>query len=101
MQTLPVLMYHHVSPQPGLVTVDPQTFCAQLSWLTRHDYHSVTSDDLAAFFAGRRLPEKSVLITFDDGYLDNSVYAYPLLREFGLHPLLFLITGANGSAAQC
>lgn len=93
---IPVLMYHHVTPEPGLVTVSPGTFRAQMEWLARHGYRAVGCDDLGGFLEGRPLPSKSVLITFDDGYLDNYVYAYPVLRTLGLHAVVFLITGWVG-----
>ena len=100
---LPVLMYHHVSPSPGLVTVSPDTFRAHMAWLAAHGYCTVGCDDLAAFLAGDPLPAKSVLITFDDGYLDNYVYAHPALREHGLHAAIFLVTGwiGDGPARPC
>lgn len=93
---LPVLMYHHVSPQRGLVTVAPQTFRAHMAWLARRGYRTVGCDELAGFLAGAPLPDKSVLVTFDDGYLDNYVHAHPVLTEFGLKAVLFLITGWLG-----
>lgn len=95
-QSIPILMYHHVSPSPGLVTVSPATFHAQMAWLARHHYHSIGTDDLAAFLNGQPLPEKSVMITFDDGYLDNYLYAHPVLQAFGFKAVLFIITGWLG-----
>lgn len=49
----------------------------------------------AGFLAGKPVPEKS-LITFDDGYLDNYVYAHPVLQRYGMH-IIFLITGLIGN----
>ena len=95
-RALPVLMYHHVTPNDGLVTVAPATFRRQMAWLARHGYRSVGCRDLEGFLAGAPLPAKSVLITFDDGYLDNYVHAHPVLAEFGLHAALFLVTGWIG-----
>lgn len=95
-QGIPVLMYHHVSPNPGLVTVSPETFHTQMAWLARHNYRSIGADDLAAFLAGTPLPEKSVMITFDDGYLDNYLYAHPVLQSLGLKAVLFVTTGWLG-----
>jgi peptidoglycan/xylan/chitin deacetylase (PgdA/CDA1 family) len=95
-QSIPILMYHHVSPSPGLVTVSPATFHAQMAWLAKHNYRSIGTDDLAAFLNGKPLPEKSVMITFDDGYLDNYLYAHPVLQAFGLKAVLFIITGWLG-----
>jgi peptidoglycan/xylan/chitin deacetylase (PgdA/CDA1 family) len=85
-RALPILMYHHVSPKPGLVTLSPQNFEAQLAWLAKHHYYAANSEDLAAFLAGQPLPKKSVMLTFDDAYLDNYVVAYPLLKKYGLLP---------------
>jgi peptidoglycan/xylan/chitin deacetylase (PgdA/CDA1 family) len=99
-RALPVLMYHHVTPNDGLVTVSPVTFRQQMGWLARHGYRGITCRDLERFFDGEALPDKSVLITFDDGYLDNYVYAHPVLQEFGLHGVIFLVTGWIGSESQ-
>lgn len=103
---VPVLMYHHVSPNPGLVTVSPQTFRAQMSWLARHGYTALSSNQFAAFLAGQSVAEKSVLITFDDGYLDNYLHAFPALRDHGLRAVIFAVTGwvSDGtprSEAEC
>ncbi len=48
------------------------------------------------FFRGDPLPSKTCIVTFDDGYLDNYVYAYPVLKEFGMTALLFVVTGWLG-----
>lgn len=97
---LPVLMYHHVSPNPGLVTVSPETFRAQMECLARRGYRTIGCEDLAGFLAGAALPPKSVLITFDDGYLDNYVHAFPVLKDLGLKATVFLITGRIGDGPE-
>ncbi len=91
-QVVPVLMYHHVSPSPGMITVTVEHFEDQLRWLRRHGYRSLSSAEFAGHLAGKPVPSKSVLITFDDGYLDNWVYAYPLLKQYGYTAMLFLVT---------
>lgn len=91
-RVVPVLMYHHISPSPGLVTVSPDHFAAQMHWLKRHGYTALTLDALAGFLAGEPVPDKSVVITFDDGYVDNWVHAHPVLQATGLHAVLFVIT---------
>jgi len=96
-KAVPVLMYHHVSPAPGLVTMTPENFRAQVRWLAKHDYTTIGCDQLARFLAGESLPARSVMLTFDDGYLDNYVHAHPILAEFGLHAVLFVITGQLGA----
>jgi peptidoglycan/xylan/chitin deacetylase (PgdA/CDA1 family) len=95
-RSVPVLMYHHVSPAPGLITVSPQNFRAQMAWLAREGWRSIGCDDLARYLQGEPLPDRSVLITFDDGYLDNWVHAAPILAEHGQRATIFLITGRIG-----
>jgi len=95
-RAVPVLMYHHVSPNPGLVTVSPETFRSHMKSLATKGYHSLAADDLLAFLHGQEVPARSVLITFDDGYLDNFVYAYPVLKDLGLKATIFAVTGWIG-----
>jgi peptidoglycan/xylan/chitin deacetylase (PgdA/CDA1 family) len=91
---VPVLMYHHVSPNPGLVTVSPPTFNQHMAYLAQHGYTTLTADQLLGFLQGTfQAPRRSVLITFDDGYLDNYVYAYPSLKSHGLRATIFCVTG--------
>lgn len=91
-KVVPVLMYHHVSTSPGMITVSPAHFAAQMAWLAKSGYRTIGSEQLMAWFAGEPLPEKSVMLTFDDGYLDNWVHAYPVLKRHGLTALCFLVT---------
>ncbi|MGD9787003.1 MAG: polysaccharide deacetylase family protein [Sulfuricellaceae bacterium] len=94
---IPVLMYHHVSPNPGLVTVSPATFRAHMETIATNGYHAISADDFLLFLQGHHdLPAKSVLITFDDGYLDNYVHAWPVLQELGLKATIFAVTGWVG-----
>lgn len=94
---VPVLMHHHVSPAPGLVTVSPEHFRAQVAWLAQAGYRSLGTAEYAQYLAGLPVPEKSVLITFDDGWLDNWLHAHPVLAEFGFRAVLFLVTGLIGN----
>ncbi|MGB6007196.1 polysaccharide deacetylase family protein [Castellaniella sp.] len=96
MRTVPVLMYHHVTPAGGAINVTPEHFRDQLAWLKRQGYRTLTCEEFAAHLAGEPAPERSVLITFDDGYLDNYVHAWPALREYGFHAVIFLVTGWIG-----
>jgi peptidoglycan/xylan/chitin deacetylase (PgdA/CDA1 family) len=95
-RTVPVLMYHHISPVDGMITTSPVNFELQLAWLARHGYRSLSSTEFAAHLAGQPAPPRSVLITFDDGYLDNWVYAYPLLQKYGFSAMIFLVTSWIG-----
>ena len=93
---VPVLMYHHVSPSAGSITTSPRNFERQIGGLARAGYHALSTEEFAGFLAGKPVPEKSILITFDDGYLDNWVYAHPVLQRHGMRAVLFVITGLIG-----
>lgn len=96
---IPVLMFHHVTAEGGFLSVSAQQFENQMKALAEGGYSSVGADDFAAFLHGRPLPKKSVLLTFDDGYLDNWVYAHPILKRYGMTAMLFAITGLIGEGA--
>lgn len=95
-RALPIFMYHHVSPTPGLVTVSPATFREHMAALARAGWHTLGLEQLAAFLEGAAVPKRSCILTFDDGYLDNFVHAHPVLREFGQKAVLFTVTGWLG-----
>jgi peptidoglycan/xylan/chitin deacetylase (PgdA/CDA1 family) len=95
-KALPILMYHHVSQQPGLVTVSPETFRDQIGQLARAGWRTVGLDAVEHFFAGAAIPEKTCIITFDDAYADNMVHAAPVLAEGGMKAVVFAVTGWMG-----
>lgn len=97
---LPVVMYHDISPAPpddvyrAASNVLPADFAAQLDYLRCAGYNTVTPTRLADAIEGRAaLPEKPVILTFDDGYSDHYTQAFPLLQERGMVGAFAIITG--------
>lgn len=92
--SIPVLMYHHVSSHKGaLVTITPENFESHAKFLAGSGYKTLSLDEFLAFKKGElELPKKSVLITFDDGWIDNYLVAYPILKKYGLRATIFIIT---------
>ena len=90
---IPVLNYHQVEPKDGNpLTLWPEQFEAQMEYLAAEGYTTITIDEMMdALENGSSLPEKSVIITFDDGYADNYEYAYPILKKYGFKATIFLI----------
>lgn len=96
---LPVLMYHHLDENAeNDMTVTPDTFREQMEALADAGFTAVTLDDLLAYVNdGENLPEKPMLITFDDGYRSVYEYAYPVLRELGMHGTVFCVGATFGT----
>jgi len=89
-----VLNYHKIDNMHISLSVKPEDFERQMKYLTEHNFHSITPQELyAALVDGTELPENPVLITFDDGYMDNYTNAYPILKKYGLKATIFVITG--------
>ncbi|MCK9239449.1 polysaccharide deacetylase family protein [Desulfocurvus sp.] len=92
-KSLPVLMYHYVSSWPNPIAVDPDVFESHLEGLAGAGYRGVGLAEAEAFLRdGEPLPDKSVLLTFDDGFLDNYVNAWPLLAKHGHKGTIFAVT---------
>jgi peptidoglycan/xylan/chitin deacetylase (PgdA/CDA1 family) len=99
---LTVIMFHRVLAEtdPRWPTSDPEytlpehLFLASLGFFRRH-YNVVALDDVLAARTGRRaLPERPLLITFDDGWSDNEEYALRHLRDTGLPAVMFVASDA-------
>lgn len=90
--SIPVLMYHHVQPNPGMISSSVENFESQLQWLKKRGYQSLTLEEFSQHLSGEKSFRKGVLITFDDGYLNNWVYAFPLLKKYGFKATIFLVT---------
>lgn len=97
---VPILMYHYISvPPPDAdeyrvdLSVTPDMFRQQMAYLRDNGYTAIDFYDLTSAIVNQsELPEKAILLTFDDGYLDNYEAAYPILQEFGLEGAFFIVT---------
>ncbi len=97
---VPILMYHYISTPPEnannyrvTLSVPPETFRAQMQYLADNGYTTITLNDLSRAITDKQdLPAKPIILTFDDGYLDNYENAYPILQEFGLTGTFFVPT---------
>ncbi len=89
-----VLNYHMVNPMVISLAIDPTDFEWQMKYLVDHGYHTISTDELYDFMEGKgTLPDRPVLITFDDGYVDNYTNAYPILKKYNLKATIFIVTG--------
>ena len=91
---VPVLNYHQINDRDkNSLTTNVEQFQCQMKYLHDNGYNTITPTQLADYLEGKgSLPEKPVLITFDDGYRDNYKNAYPILKDYGMTATIFLIS---------
>ena len=97
---LPILMYHsidtNIDPKTGKLNelkVPKEVFREQMRYFKDNGFTTLTMSEAYDFFQNNKgIPAKSVLITFDDGYVDNYLNAYPVLKEFSFNATVFMIT---------
>ena len=96
---VPILMYHHLSEDvTNSEMVSPEQFEAQIRALSEAGYTGVSFDELQAYvLRGEPLPEKPVVITFDDGYRSNYTLAYPILQKYGMKATIFAVGVSFGT----
>lgn len=107
MKQVPILMYHwfreqgtdstSLSPQ---LEIAPELFQRQMSYLHRKGYRTVSLSQALAPEERRRLPDRPVVITFDDGTLDFWEHGRPALERLGFTATLFVVTGRVGGVSD-
>lgn len=81
--SLPVIMYHHISEKGNLLgdyVITPEEFESDMQYLQANGYQAVLPSEIA----GGELPEKPIMITFDDGFLSTYKYALPILQKYSM-----------------
>jgi len=97
-----VLIYHRVTDlatDPQLLAVSPANFDAQMRLLAR-DYHPISLAELVDGLKHRRVRDRSVVVTFDDGYADNLLEAAPILEKHGVPATVFVCSGYLGGTRE-
>ena len=102
MNGVPILLYHRindVSPDrdPLGLAVSPARFIEQMDYLHKRNYHCLSLGDIVeANLSGRRLPRRSVVITFDDGSLDIYEQVFPVFQHYNFTATVFLVADRTG-----
>jgi hypothetical protein len=97
LKQIPIVAYHSVADDHAHLvshlSLPLHLFERQLQYLQRKGFRTLTLHDVHRFLTGReRLASPSIALTFDDGYLDNWVFAFPLLRKYGMKATIFVAT---------
>lgn len=98
--TISVLCYHNIGtieeinnfPDEKDWTISVDNFKEHLDFLKKHNYKTLTMEEFYNWKTGKiNLPYKSVLITFDDGFLSNYEYAFKLLKDYNINATVFVV----------
>lgn len=97
---VPIFYFHYIGNNPNpndmqrdALSITPDRFEAEMSYLSNNGYNAISLDTLYAALKGGSLPLKPVALTFDDGYIDFYLNAYPILRKYNLRSTVFIPTG--------
>ncbi len=93
-QLVTILTYHDIREKPrSPMQITPEAFEEQMAYLKNSDFQVITLEDFFEFINLKHgLPEKSVVITFDDGWRAVYTKAYPILKKYGLPATVFIYT---------
>ena len=99
-----ILCYHRVCDLPrtedamSFLNVPPEVFAGQMAFLAQNNFNAVTLEQFIDYKDSRqKIPPRTVIVTFDDGYRDNYLNALPVLSRHNLKGTFFVVTGCIGS----
>lgn len=103
---IPILTYHYIGYNPDVkdtaregLSVKPEELDEQLGFLQKNGYTPISLDTAYAALKGNTsLPPKPIILTFDDGYIDFYVNAYPIIKKYNFHATEFIPTGLVGGS---
>ena len=95
---IPILLYHDISETgEGSSSIKRELFAQHIQAINQAGYNTISLDELLAYVRNEEaLPEKPILITFDDGYISNYSVAFPILRELDMKATIFVIGSSVG-----
>lgn len=103
-RSITILTYHAIEPENSerlheggvFYNVTPETFRKQMCYLKENGYNVLTIEDFIKSETDHELPDKSILITFDDGHISHYETVLPILKEFGFTAVFFLVVNDIG-----
>jgi peptidoglycan/xylan/chitin deacetylase (PgdA/CDA1 family) len=100
---VPVLMYHSIAVEEGNpIRMPVEQFDAEMKYIKDQGYTTLTMKELYSYFENQvAVPEKSIVITLDDGYSDNYTAAFPVLKKYGLKATVFMVTSTIDVNPNC
>lgn len=92
---LPIIMYHSIlkdKSRSGKYIISPDVFENDLKYIKNHGYNTINMTELIDYvYNNVPLPEKPIIITFDDGHYNNLTYAVPLLEKYNMKAVISIV----------
>lgn len=99
-QKIPIIFYHHIEPsnvaaenKTSNLNVDAGIFETQMKYLNDNGYKNLSAEELVSALTSKQQLGKAVVVTLDDGYEDNYIYAYPIAKKYNMKLSLMIPTG--------
>ena len=95
---IPIIMYHSIDEKSAStkLSVSPGSFERQMYFLKKGNYNVVRLEDLLDLMKNEKIPNKTIAITFDDGFENNYTAAFPVLKKLGIPATIFICPGLVG-----
>ncbi len=96
---VPIMTYHQIeaTTNPKMDTVTPRSFEQQMSFLRKYKYNVISFEEyVSGARHGKSFPKNTVIIHFDDGYLNNYTEAFPILKKYNLPAMCFIVSDMVG-----
>lgn len=90
---IPILCYHNFNPvKPGSMNLTPKKFEAQMKWIKDNGFTIIPLKEAVDYLKGNRssIPEKSIVVTIDDGWQSAYTYLYPIVKKYNIPVTLFI-----------
>ncbi|MDR1101851.1 MAG: polysaccharide deacetylase family protein [Clostridiales bacterium] len=102
-EKIPILLYHNIkeviqADEDLLLNITPRNFSLHLETLKKNGYNTISFNEYYEYIEkSKPLPSKPIIISFDDGYISNYFYAYPMLKRSGMKATIFVVTSRMGA----
>lgn len=95
MSKIHIVMYHYVrnlklSRYPKIKGLDYELFKEQIEWMSKNFDFVKVENIIGAYESGEKLPDNAMLLTFDDGYIDNYTYCFPVLDKYKIQGVFYI-----------
>lgn len=95
---VPIMVYHKIEEPATLDAVTPKSFERQMNFIKKNNYNVISFDEyVEGTTQGRKFPKNSIVIHFDDGFLNNYTVAFPVLKKYNFPAMCFIISDFIGN----